>query len=159
MFDLGWSEMVVIGVAALVVVGPKELPNLFRTVGVVMGKARGMAREFTKAMEDAADQSGMRDIDRTIRAATRPMEFGKTAIRSAALGTATGAAGNATAAPSAPAPAAAPLALGPETAALAEKQAAARQARAASVSAATVAPAAPAPEPLAPETQAAGSMP
>ena len=67
MFDLGWSEMLLIGVVALIVVGPKELPGLFRQIGVFMGKARGMAREFSRAMEAAADESGVREIDRQIR--------------------------------------------------------------------------------------------
>ena len=42
MFDIGWSELLLIGIVALIVVGPKELPGLFRTVGRFMGKARGM---------------------------------------------------------------------------------------------------------------------
>jgi sec-independent protein translocase protein TatB len=75
MFDLGWSEMLLIGVVALIVVGPKELPGLFRQVGVFMGKARGMAREFSRAMEAAADESGVKEIDRQIRAATRPVQY------------------------------------------------------------------------------------
>ena len=54
MFDLGWTELLVIGVVALIVVGPKDLPMLFRNVGRFVGKARGMAREFSRAMEDAA---------------------------------------------------------------------------------------------------------
>ena len=75
MFDLGWSEMLLIGIVALIVVGPKELPGLFRSIGQAVGKARGMAREFTRAMEAAADESGIREIDKTIRAATRPAQF------------------------------------------------------------------------------------
>ena len=59
MFDLGLSELLVIGVVALIVVGPKDLPMLFRNVGRFMGKARGMAREFSRAMNDAADQAGI----------------------------------------------------------------------------------------------------
>ncbi|TNC73760.1 Sec-independent protein translocase protein TatB [Rubellimicrobium roseum] len=86
MFDLGWSEMLLIGVVALIVVGPKELPNLFRQVGVFMGKARGIAREFSRAMEAAADESGMKEIDRTIRAAANPVKFGTSALRDAATG-------------------------------------------------------------------------
>ncbi|MEM7498682.1 MAG: Sec-independent protein translocase protein TatB [Pseudomonadota bacterium] len=58
MLDIGWSELMVIGVLALLVVGPKELPGLFRTVGQYVGKARSVAREFQRSMEDAA-----RDVD------------------------------------------------------------------------------------------------
>jgi sec-independent protein translocase protein TatB len=87
MFDLGWSEMLLIGIVALVVVGPKELPGLFRSVGQAIGKARGMAREFTRAMETAADESGVREIDRTIRAATRPVQFATDRLRETATGT------------------------------------------------------------------------
>ena len=74
MFDLGWSEMMLVGVVALIVVGPKELPTLFKGVGQAVGKARGMAREFSRAMEAAADESGVKEIDRQIRAATRPVQ-------------------------------------------------------------------------------------
>jgi sec-independent protein translocase protein TatB len=47
MFGLGWGEMIVVGVVALIVVGPKDLPQMFRTLGRFSGKAKGMAREFT----------------------------------------------------------------------------------------------------------------
>lgn len=62
MFDIGWSEMLVIGVVALIVVGPKDLPKMFHTLGQVIGKARGMAREFQRAMDAAARESGVNDI-------------------------------------------------------------------------------------------------
>ena len=75
MFDLGWTEMMLIGVVALIVVGPKELPTLFRAVGQAVGKARGMAREFSRAMEAAADEAGVKEINRQITAATRPVQF------------------------------------------------------------------------------------
>ena len=58
MFDLGWTELLLIGIVALIVVGPKDLPLLFRKVGKFVGKARGMAREFSRAMDDAADEAG-----------------------------------------------------------------------------------------------------
>ena len=61
MFDIGWSELLLIAIVALIVVGPKELPGLFRTVGRFMGKARGMAREFQRSLEEAADESGLKD--------------------------------------------------------------------------------------------------
>ncbi len=81
MFDLGWSEMLLIGIVALVVVGPKELPGLFRSIGLAVGKARGLAREFSRAMEAAADESGMKEIDKTIRAATKPVQFATDRLR------------------------------------------------------------------------------
>ena len=81
MFGLGWSEMVIIGVVALIVIGPKDLPNLFRTLGQFTGKARRMAREFSQAMEAAADDAGVKDIQKTINAAANPTKYGSTAIR------------------------------------------------------------------------------
>ncbi len=66
MFDIGWMELLLIGIIALIVVGPKDLPKLFRTVGNVMGKARGMAREFQRSMEQAADESGLREASRDL---------------------------------------------------------------------------------------------
>ena len=58
MFDIGWCELFLIGVVALIVVGPRSLPGLFRTVGKFIGKARAMAREFQRSMEQAANESG-----------------------------------------------------------------------------------------------------
>lgn len=60
MFDLGFWELLVVGVVALIVVGPNDLPKLFRNVGNFMGRARAMGREFTRAMEDAADDTGLK---------------------------------------------------------------------------------------------------
>ena len=54
MFDIGWSELLVIGVVAIIVVGPKELPRLMRTFGHYLGKVRHMAADFQRQFEDAA---------------------------------------------------------------------------------------------------------
>ena len=64
MFGMGWSEMMVVGIVALIVIGPKDLPGLFQQLGQFAGKARGMAREFTNAMNDAARDSGVGDIQK-----------------------------------------------------------------------------------------------
>lgn len=61
MFDLGWMELLIIGVTALVVVGPKDLPVMFKTVGNFVGRAKMMAREFKSTMEAAADDTGLRE--------------------------------------------------------------------------------------------------
>ena len=88
MFDLGWTELLLIGIVALIVVGPKDLPILFRRVGQFVGKAKGMAREFSSAMNDAADDSGMREmsssLNKTLRAATNPVGSAMDGVKSAA---------------------------------------------------------------------------
>lgn len=67
MLDIGMSEMLIVGVVALIVVGPKDLPKMFHTVGEVVGKARGMAREFQSAMNAAAKEAGVKDISKDLR--------------------------------------------------------------------------------------------
>lgn len=84
MFDMGWSELLVIGVVALIVVGPKDLPILFRRVGQFVGKAKGMAREFSSAMNQAADESGMAEVKKSLQAATNPVKTGLDSVKSAA---------------------------------------------------------------------------
>jgi len=74
MFDLGWTELLVIGIVALIVVGPKDLPGMFRTVGNFVGKAKRMARDFSRAMNEAADEAGVGDVKRSLDAATNPMK-------------------------------------------------------------------------------------
>ncbi len=84
MFDLGWTELLLIGTVALIVVGPKDLPMLFRKVGQFVGKAKGMAREFSRAMDQAADGAGVKDISKTISAATNPVNSGIDGLKTAA---------------------------------------------------------------------------
>lgn len=67
MFDVGWSELLLIGIVALIVVGPKDLPHLFHALGRFTARARSMAREFTSAMEDAAKGSGIDDAASSLR--------------------------------------------------------------------------------------------
>lgn len=86
MFDLGWTELLVIGIVALIVVGPKDLPGMFRTLGRFTGKIKGMAREFQRAMDQAADEAGVKDIKdmgNTLRKATDPKKMGLDAVKDA----------------------------------------------------------------------------
>jgi len=62
MLDIGWTELLVIGLLALLVVGPKELPGLLRTIGQYVGKAKSVAREFQRSMEDAAREADLGDL-------------------------------------------------------------------------------------------------
>lgn len=62
MFDIGWSEMAVILMVALIVIGPKDLPRVARTIGKWTAKARGMAREFQRSLEDMAREAELQDI-------------------------------------------------------------------------------------------------
>lgn len=70
MFDIGMWELLVVGVVALIVVGPKDLPKMFRTLGQVTGKVRGMAREFQATMNAAASESGLDDLSKELKSAT-----------------------------------------------------------------------------------------
>ncbi|ARC38040.1 twin-arginine translocase subunit TatB [Paracoccus yeei] len=67
MFDVGWSELLLIGVVALIVIGPEDLPKLFHTMGRITARARSMAREFTSAMEDAAKSSGLDEAAKSLK--------------------------------------------------------------------------------------------
>ncbi len=66
MFDLGWFELAVVGALLLVVVGPKDLPRVLRTVGIWTGKARRMARDFQKALDQYARDAEIDDVKKAI---------------------------------------------------------------------------------------------
>jgi sec-independent protein translocase protein TatB len=67
MFDIAWSELLLIGIVALIVIGPKELPGALRTLGIWMGKVRRMAAEFQgqfqEAMREAEIDQLKKDMD------------------------------------------------------------------------------------------------
>ena len=140
--DLSWSELMVVAIVALVVIGPKDLPGMFRELGRFTAKIRAMGREFSRAMEQAAKESGVKDVADDLRKVTSPKAMGLDAVRSAAdkfekwdpLKPAASAAAKPAVAPMTPPPmpAAATVspAVGPATAALAEEVAAKRVAAA-----------------------------
>lgn len=84
MTGLSWGELLVVGIVALIVVGPKELPVMFRNIGRFVGKARGMAREFSRAMNDAADDAGVKDVAKTLKTATNPVSSAMDGVKDAA---------------------------------------------------------------------------
>ncbi|MFO0349932.1 MAG: Sec-independent protein translocase protein TatB [Alphaproteobacteria bacterium] len=77
MFDIGWSELVVIAIVALVVIGPKDLPQAFRVAGQWMAKARLMAQEFQSHIDEMMRQSDVEEMKREFRDMTRVPEFEK----------------------------------------------------------------------------------
>jgi len=84
MFDIGWTELMVVGVVALVVIGPKDLPDMFRTMGRFTAKARSMARDFQRAMEAAADEAGVKDVAKDLKNVTSARSMGLDAVKNAA---------------------------------------------------------------------------
>jgi sec-independent protein translocase protein TatB len=75
MFDIGWSELLVIGVVALLVIGPKDLPQVFRTLGQWTAKARALARDFQGHVDDLMRESQVADMKREFQEITRPPDF------------------------------------------------------------------------------------
>jgi sec-independent protein translocase protein TatB len=70
MFDFAWSEMALIAAVALIVIGPKDLPKVLRTVGVWVGKARAVAREFQSSVDQMVREAELDEVRRTIEKAT-----------------------------------------------------------------------------------------
>jgi sec-independent protein translocase protein TatB len=70
-FDIGWSEMAVILLVALVVIGPRDLPRVARTMGKWVAKGRAMAREFQTALEDMAREAELDKVKTEIEKAGR----------------------------------------------------------------------------------------
>ncbi|MGA7486135.1 MAG: Sec-independent protein translocase protein TatB, partial [Xanthobacteraceae bacterium] len=66
MFDVGWSELLLIGIVALIVIGPKELPGALRTLGQWMGKLRRMASEFQGQFHEAMREAEMADLKKQV---------------------------------------------------------------------------------------------
>jgi sec-independent protein translocase protein TatB len=66
MFDIGWSELLLIGVVALIAIGPKELPGALRTLGQWMSKVRRMASEFQNQFHEAMREAELADLKKEV---------------------------------------------------------------------------------------------
>ncbi len=70
MFDFAWSELGLIAAVALIVIGPKDLPRVLRTVGQWVRQARGIAREFQGSLDQMIRESELDDVKRSLDRAT-----------------------------------------------------------------------------------------
>ena len=68
MFEVGWSELLVIAVVAIVVIGPKDLPRVMRVVGQWSGKVKRMAREFQGQFNEALREAELDDVRKGVEA-------------------------------------------------------------------------------------------
>jgi len=66
MFDISWTEFLLIGVVALIFIGPKELPAVMRTMGQWTRKVRGMATEFQNQFQEAMREAEMADLKKQV---------------------------------------------------------------------------------------------
>jgi sec-independent protein translocase protein TatB len=64
MLDIGWSEIAVIVVVALIVIGPKDLPKVLKTVGIWIRKARMLTRDFQNSVDEMIREADMEDVRR-----------------------------------------------------------------------------------------------
>ena len=67
MFDIGYMELLLIAVVALIVIGPKELPRVMRTVGQWVGRARGMARHFRSGLDTMMREAELEEMEKKWR--------------------------------------------------------------------------------------------
>lgn len=73
MLDIGWSEMLIIGVVALIVIGPKELPGALKTFAYWMKQARKMAREFQSGVDDMIRHAELDEAKKAVEDARRTL--------------------------------------------------------------------------------------
>ena len=73
MFDIAWSELALIGVVALIVIGPKDLPRVMRSLGKWSRKMRSMASEFQRSFDDMVRQAEIDEMRREVESAARPL--------------------------------------------------------------------------------------
>lgn len=66
MFEVGWSEMLLIAIVMIVVVGPKDLPNMLRTIGRTTAKLRSMAGDFQKQFNEALEEAELGDVKKSV---------------------------------------------------------------------------------------------
>ena len=71
MFDLGWQEFILIAIITVIVVGPKDLPRVVRSISQWVRKARSMAREFQNSLEEVAREAELEDVRREVQSISK----------------------------------------------------------------------------------------
>lgn len=66
-FGIGYTELFVVALVAIIVIGPKDLPRVLRAVGKTVAKMRGMAREFQGHLDSAMKEAGLEDVKKEIQ--------------------------------------------------------------------------------------------
>jgi sec-independent protein translocase protein TatB len=74
MFDIAGTELFLLIILAIIFVGPKDLPRLMRSVGAFMRKARMVARDFQRSLEDIANEADLEDMEQEIHGRKREGE-------------------------------------------------------------------------------------
>ena len=82
--DIGFAELLLIGIIALIVVGPEDLPQMFRQIGRFTAKIKSMGREFSRAMEQATADTGIKDVAKDLKSATSAKGMGLDKVKEAA---------------------------------------------------------------------------
>jgi sec-independent protein translocase protein TatB len=84
-FGVGYSELFVLGLIAILVIGPKDLPKVMRMIGQTTRKLRGMAREFQGHVDQAMRETGMDEIKKDIAKAKEEVDKAATPLNSASV--------------------------------------------------------------------------
>jgi sec-independent protein translocase protein TatB len=73
MFEIGWSEMLLIAILAIIFIGPRDIPMAMRVAGRFMGKARLIAREFRASLDEVMRETELDELRRQVENAARPL--------------------------------------------------------------------------------------
>ena len=76
LFDIGWPELMLIGIVALVVIGPKDLPRALRVAGFWVRKARTLSREFQGSIDQMIREAELEEVRQDLKkASVRPVKI------------------------------------------------------------------------------------
>jgi sec-independent protein translocase protein TatB len=73
-FDIGWTELIVVACVAILVVGPKELPRMLRGIGKTMGNLRRMAGDFQRQFDDALKEAELDEVKKAAQSSFKPLD-------------------------------------------------------------------------------------